>query len=641
MITKETIDRIFETVRIEEVVGDFVHLKKRGVNLLGVCPFHNEKTPSFTVSPIKGIYKCFGCGKAGNSVNFIMEHEKLSYPEALRYLAQKYNIELEEDYTLTEEDQLRHGKRESLLILNDYAKKYFIDLLWNTEEGKNIGLSYFKERGFREDSIKKFELGYSINEWDHLTKKAIAEGYVEEFLEETGLSIRNEQKHSLYDRFRGRVLFPVHNLTGRVVAFGGRILKTDPKNPKYVNSPESEIYHKSSILYGAYFAKKSIREQDNCYLVEGYTDVISLHQSGIENVVASSGTSLTTEQIRLISRFTKNITILYDGDPAGIKASLRGIEMILEEGLNVKVVLFPEGHDPDSYVREVGGTLFENYIKENQKDFILFKASLLLEEVKNDPIRKADLIREMVETIAKIPDNIKASLFIKECSSLMDIEERILFSELNNIKVKKIRKENKLKDVVLPDQELAHVIKEPAINKQDEHQEYEIIRLLFTYGSYTNWHREMPELTVAEYIIEQLNTDNIEFHNVLYKEIIDLYKTELNNKNHFHEHYFTNHERNDIRELAATILVSPHTLSDNWITHDIIVPQETQRLKASIISAINHLKMKKILRLIEENKENLKTITTEEEVLKYQEIHQHLTELKMQLSREMGTVIPK
>ncbi|RZK88372.1 MAG: DNA primase, partial [Pedobacter sp.] len=411
MIIRETIDKIMETARIEEVVGDFVHLKKRGTSLIGNCPFHGEKTPSFHVSVNKGIYKCFGCGKGGDSVRFIMDHEKYSYPEALKFLANKYNIEVEETVESVQDVEAQNA-RESLYIVSAFAANFFEDQLWNGSEGKAIGLSYFKERGFREDIIKKFNLGYSPDVWDALTLDAVKNKHTEEYLEKTGLAIRND-KGKLYDRFRGRVMFPIHNFTGRVIGFGGRTLKTDKNVPKYVNSPESDIYHKSNVLYGLFHAKKAIRDLDNCYLVEGYADVLSVHQANIENVVASSGTSLTIEQIRLIGRFTQNVTILYDGDAAGIKASLRGLDMILEEGLNVKVVSFPQGDDPDSYMHKVGAGAFKTYVEENRKDFILYKANILLADAGNDPIKRAGIIRDIVESIAKIPDNIKASVFIR------------------------------------------------------------------------------------------------------------------------------------------------------------------------------------------------------------------------------------
>src|SRR5476651_1861820 len=422
MITKSTIDRIMEATDIVEVIGEFVQLKKRGANYVGLSPFANERTPSFTVSPAKGIFKDFSTGKGGSAVTFLMELEKFSYPEALKWLAKKYGIEVEETVEAPENREAENH-RESLLIVTGYASKFFQDSMWETNDGKAIALSYYRERGFTDATIRKFELGYSPDQWEAFSSLAIRDGYKQEYLEETGLSVKRENG-TLYDRYRGRVMFPIHNFTGRVIAFGGRTLKTDKAVPKYVNSPESEIYHKSNVLYGLFHAKKAISEQDNCFLVEGYADVISVHQSGIENVVASSGTSLTVEQIRLIGRLTKNITILYDGDAAVIKASLRGLDMILEEGLNVKVVLFPDGHDPDSYVRLVGTNAFKTHIDKNKKDFILYKADTLLKDAGNDPIKKAGVIREIVESVAKIPDSIKASVFIKDCSYLLQIDER-------------------------------------------------------------------------------------------------------------------------------------------------------------------------------------------------------------------------
>src|SRR5476651_1258397 len=439
MISKSTIDRIMEATDIVEVIGEFVQLKKRGANYVGLSPFANERTPSFTVSPAKGIFKAFSSGKGGSAITFLMALEKFTYPEALKWLAKKYSIEVEETVE-TIENKEEENRRESLMIVSAFAAKFFHESLLETDEGKAIGLSYFKERGFTADTINKFELGYSPDQWEAFTGQAIKEGYQQEFLIDSGLSVKRDNGN-LYDRYRGRVIFPIHSFTGRVIAFGGRTLKSDKNVPKYVNSPESEIYHKSNVLYGLFFAKKSIRDLDNCYLVEGYADVLSVHQAGIENVVASSGTSLTVEQIRLIGRLTQNITILYDGDAAGIKASLRGLDMILEEGLNVKVVLFPDGDDPDSYVRKVGTAAFKNHIEKNKKDFILYKTDMLLSEAGNDPIKKSEVIREIVESIAKIPDSIKASVFIKECSHQLQIDERALLSELNKMRLAKARKD--------------------------------------------------------------------------------------------------------------------------------------------------------------------------------------------------------
>ncbi|MGO1788574.1 MAG: DNA primase, partial [Sphingobacterium sp.] len=428
MIKKETIDKVLDAARIEEVVGDFVELKKRGTSLIGNCPFHNEKTPSFHVSVAKGIYKCFGCGVGGDALKFVMEHEKYAYPEAIRFLADKYHIHVDE-VERSPAQLAAQDKRESLFVLNGWAGKHFRNELSQTELGKSIGLSYFRERGYPDHIIEKFELGYSADAWTALVDAAEKEGFSKEYLVEVGLAVQRDDQ-SLYDRFRGRVIFPIHNLTGRVVGFGGRTLKTDKKVPKYVNSPESDIYHKSNVLYGLHLAKRAIAEKDVCYLVEGYADVLSCHQAGVENVVSSSGTSLTPGQIKLIARYSKNVVILYDGDEAGIKASLRGTDMLLEEGLNVKVLLFPDGNDPDSYVQKFGAAAFKEYLDKQQEDFVFYKTNILLRDAGEDPIKRAEVIREIVSSIALIPDEIKVSVYLKRCSTLLDIEERVLLTEL-------------------------------------------------------------------------------------------------------------------------------------------------------------------------------------------------------------------
>ena len=431
MIDQHTIDRIIDAANIVEVVSDFVTLRRRGANYVGLCPFHDEKPPSFSVSPARGICKCFSCGKGGNSVHFIMEHEQVSYYEALKYLARKYNIEIQERQ-LSEEEKQRKTDRESMLIVNDFAQKFFATNLLENAEGRSIGLSYFRERGFGEDIIKKFGLGYSPDKRDALAQEAVRKGYKKDYLVKTGLCIESQQG-SLYDRYKGRVIFPIHSLSGKVIAFGGRILKKDEKAAKYVNSPESEVYHKSDVLYGIYHAKQAIVKNDFCYLVEGYTDVLSMHQAGIENVVASSGTSLTPGQIRLIHRFTNNITVLYDGDAAGIKASLRGIDLILQEGLNIKVVLLPDGDDPDSFSKKQSAADFTAYIRAHETDFIRFKTNLLLEGAGNDPIKRATLIGDIVRTIAIVPDNILRSIYVQDCARLLSVDEKMLMREVNNI----------------------------------------------------------------------------------------------------------------------------------------------------------------------------------------------------------------
>lgn len=665
MINHDTITKIMETVRIEEVVGDFVSLKKRGTSLIGNCPFHNEKTPSFHVSVAKGIYKCFGCGKGGDSVHFIMDHEKYSYPEALKFLAQKYNIEVEETVQSPQNIEAQNA-RESLYIVSEYAAGYFANEMWTGEQGRAIGLSYFKERGFREDIVKKFQLGYSPDVWDALIQSAVAAGHKEEYLEKTGLSIRND-KGKLYDRFRGRVMFPIHNFTGRVIGFGGRTLKTDKNVPKYVNSPESDIYHKSNVLYGLYHAKKAIRDTDNCYLVEGYADVLAVHQAGIENVVASSGTSLTTEQIRLIGRFSQNVTILYDGDAAGIKASLRGLDMILEEGLNVKVVLFPDGHDPDSYMHHVGSGEFKKYIENNRKDFILYKASILLKEAGTDPIKRAGIIRDIVESIAKIPDDIKASIFIRECSGLLQVEERILLSELNKIRVAKFKKsgsgsqgqgfssfqqQNQGQNQYQPypdgppdnlfenPDSASEFVEAPVAEENDLLQEQEIIRLLLAYGhELVSWDK-IDNMYIGSFIMQ--NLADVSFQDELCKKVIDTYRDEIENGHLPVASQFINNEDRKIAELAITLSTSPYSLSENWYNkHNIYVRDESINLKATILGGLYHLKKGKVARMLMDIAKELKTETdpVNQEILMQRFIF--IKGVEKEISKFLGTVILK
>ena len=646
-----------DAARIEEVVGDFVTLKKRGTSMIGNCPFHNEKTPSFHVSVTKGIYKCFGCGKGGDSVRFIMDHEKYSYPEALKFLAVKYNIEVEETIE-TPQDVEAQNARESLYIVSQYAGQYFANELWTGQEGRAVGLSYFKERGFREDILKKFEVGYSPDVWDALIQQATGAGHKEEFLERTGLAIRND-KGKLYDRFRGRVMFPIHNFTGRVIGFGGRTLKTDKNVPKYVNSPESDIYHKSNVLYGLFHAKKAIRDLDNCYLVEGYADVLATHQAGIENVVASSGTSLTTEQIRLIGRFTQNVTILYDGDAAGIKASLRGLDMILEEGLNVKVVNFPDGHDPDSYMHSVGAGAFKHYIENNRKDFILYKANTLLKEAGNDPIKRAGIIRDIVESIAKIPDDIKAAVFIRECSGLLQVEERILLSELNKMRAAKHKKAGQSSgqgssssyrsapadpyqpegppDNLFDDQEPGG---ETNTVDNDKLQEEEIVRLLLSYGhELVSWDN-IDNMYIGSFIMQNLS--DVTFQDEVCKQVIQHYKEEIENGHLPTANQFIKSEDRQIADLAITLSTSPYTLSENWYNkHQIYVRDETVNLKATILGGLFHLKKRKVdrilLDLLKEIKEE--TDVANQEILMSR--YAYIKNVEKEISRFLGSVILK
>jgi DNA primase len=640
MITKPTIDRIMEATDIVEVIGEFVQLKKRGANYVGLSPFANERTPSFTVSPAKGIFKDFSSGKGGSAVTFLMELEKFTYPEALKWLAKKYSIEVEETVESTENKE-EENHRESLMIVSGYAAKFFHESLLETEEGKNIGLSYFKERGFSNDTIKKFELGYSPDQWEAFTGQALKEGYQQQFLEESGLSVKRDNG-SLYDRYRGRVMFPIHSFTGRVIAFGGRTLKSDKNVPKYVNSPESEIYHKSNILYGLYFAKKAIREEDNCYLVEGYADVLSVHQAGIENVVASSGTSLTVEQIKLISRFTQNITILYDGDAAGIKASLRGLDMILEQGLNVKVVLFPDGHDPDSYVHSFGTNGFKKHIAENKKDFILYKTDLLLKEAGNDPIKKAEVIREIVESVAKIPDSIKASVFIKECSYLLQIDERALLSELNKMRMAKARKDSQ-QQISRPapaDEPQFFDEQEIKAEKDESNQEKEIIRLLLLYGNRVIDWDGIANTYIGPFMIAELS--DVDFESPPCKKFAEIYRREVENGVLPDEQYFIHYADKDIVDLTVNQIATKYTLSENWYEmHKILVNDEQANMKATILGAIFHLKKQKVGKILEGLRKELQktSVEADQEILLNQ--YMHMKKVEKTISDYLGSVILK
>lgn len=640
MIPKDTVDKIIETSRIEEVVGDFVSLKRRGTSMIGLCPFHNEKTPSFHVSVGKGIFKCFGCGQGGDSVRFIMEHEKATYPEALRYLANKYSIEIAEVEN-TPEEQAVNDRRESLHIVSAWAARFFQQQMLETDEGKSIGLSYFKERGFRDDIIKKFELGYSPDVWDALTQNGLNEGYNIQFLEETGLTIRKEND-KFYDRFRGRVMFPIHSFTGRVIGFGGRTLKTDKAVPKYVNSPESDIYHKSNVLYGLFFAKKSMRDEDNCYLVEGYSDVLSVHQAGIENVVASSGTSLTIEQIRMIGRFTKNITILYDGDDAGIKASLRGLDMILEEGLNVKIVLFPDGDDPDSYVQKFGSAAFKSHIEGSKKDFILFKTSILLKDAGNDLIKRAGIIREVVESIAKIPDGIKASVFVRECSSLLQIEERVLISELNKIRLGKLKKDTNFNPQQVqpePAQDL-DILEQTGISDTDEAQEKEIVRLLLNYGHELVHWDDITDTYIAPYIIS--NLADVTFEHPLCIQIIEEYKKQLENGDLPSEQDFIKNSDHQIADLAIAMVSSPYILSENWYAkRKIYVKNEAENLRSTILGGIFHLKKRKVDRILRKIRDEIQAEQDADNQAILMRRYMQVKEVEKGISLFLGSVILK
>lgn len=646
MIPKETVDRIFDTARIDEVVGEFVSLKKRGTNMIGLCPFHNEKTPSFNVSPSRGIYKCFGCGKGGNSVNFVMEHEHLSYPEALRWLAKKYNIEIEEEEQ-SPEQAARDNERESLYIVSSFAQKHYTHNLHETEEGKAIGLSYFRERGFRPEIIEKFQLGYSPDTWRDLTDAALAAGYKLEYLVKAGLTIHKQEedgREKSFDRFKGRVIFPVHNASGRIIAFGGRTLKTDKSIAKYINSPETEIYHKTNVLYGLFFAKKQMIAEDVCYLVEGYTDVISMHQAGIENVVASSGTSLTVEQIRLIRRYTNNITILYDGDPAGIKASFRGIDLILEEGMNVRVLLFPDNDDPDSYSKKVSSEELKDFIRKNTKDFIRFKTELLSQDVAGDPIKKAALIRDIVESIALIPDAITRSVFVKDCSRILDIEEQTLLNELNKQRRKLFEKKRSdsakqesgesQANQFVPDI-VARPDEKPALDEQTgtEYQEREIVRLLLNYAQQpvkaeTEDEEGKPleiEVSFAEFILNELEHDQISFAHLIYNRILDEYRSHVNQGNVPDLNYFVNLPEKEISQASIDLVTIPYQLSD-WEKHFIYVQTENMILRQAALHAVHSLKLRSIELMIREKHKMIREL---EDGQKFEELLNVLSEIKV------------
>ena len=648
MITRETIDNIISAVKIEEVIGDFINLRRRGVNLLGLCPFHNEKTPSFTVSPSKGIYKCFGCGKAGNAVGFIMEHEHFTYPEALRYLARKYHIDIEEEEQSPEQIQ-EAGEKESLFNLNEFARKYFSSVLFNTEEGKAVGLSYFLERGIREDIIKKFHLGFSPEQWNAFSEHAIMEGYKKEMLLKTGLALEKDGR--LYDRFHSRVIFPIHSASGRTLGFGGRILTSDKSHPKYVNSPESEIYNKSKTLYGIYFARNAIAHKDNCYLVEGYTDVISLHQAGIENVVASSGTSLTTDQVRMIQRYTSNITILYDGDPAGIKASFRGIDMVLEQGMNVRIVLFPDNEDPDSYARKHHPVETEKFITGNAVNFISFKTRLLLDETKNDPVKKAGLIKDIVASISFIPDAITRTLFIRECADLMTVSEQVLVNEMNKIRRGRLNKELQAQSRA-DDIPMLEVI--PLSQPETEidtssagSQEKEIMRLLLLYGTdivkidQPDENNDMVKIpvTVADYMVHDIRRDELGFDNRVYADIFEEYKTGLDMDQIPERSYFLGHEEKEIAYAAVDLIFTPYELSQNWLKHNVMTDTEEGSLLVRLDYALLSFKARKIDLIIAELQKKLHGNDSAEDVKFIQARWKVLKAKSVEIHRKLNRIV--
>ena len=663
MIVQRTIQEIMDAARIEDVVGDFVTLKRRGANLLGLCPFHNEKTPSFNVNPTRNIFKCFGCGKGGDPITFVMEHENIGYPEALRYIAKKYNIAIEETEVskeYLEEKQLN----DSLFLVNERALKFFQDQLFETDKGKSIGLQYFKERGFREETIRKWGLGFAPESRDSLTKTLTTEKYSIDLLRRLGLTSKQYEQ----DFFRNRVMFTIHGMTGKPIAFAGRIMQKDANAPKYINSPETDIYVKNRVLYGLFHAKKAIQQADETILVEGYTDVISLNQSGIENVVASSGTSLTTEQIRLIKRFTPNIKIIYDGDAAGVKAALRGLDMVLEEDMNVKIVLLPNKEDPDSYVRSVGATAFQEYINKEAKDFILFKTQLLVEEAANDPIKKSKLIKDIVASIAKIPDPVKRQLYLRECAALMRVEEAILIGETGKLVRKSL--EDKKKGTAAPSSASASsgfagvsdemsqptdnqlVIEETFSEKRqniagsDEFQEKDIIRILIESGG--EIFDKDHNVTVAAFVISNIEDVLEHFDNRMYYRIVTETLSVIQKGTPLSTQYFLSHSVKEIRELSASILSTPYEYSDNWIAK-FNRPLETQEtpiknfLKDSE-QALKRFKLRKIIKLCDQNQDIIRKSSDSGDMstmMKHLKIQQKLLEMRNSLATELNTVILK
>jgi DNA primase len=657
LIRKETVDQIINQADIVEVVGDYVTLKKKGQNMWAPCPFHNEKSPSFSVAPAKGIYKCFGCGKAGNSVQFIMDVEGISYVEALKYLAKKYGIFIEEEAPSEERLKVQHD-RDSQFILSDFAKEFYQDILLNHEQGKSIGLPYLLERGISLPTIKKFELGFSLESWDGFTKAAKEKGFQDKFLEATGLTIFKEGK--TYDRFRARVMFPIQNVSGRTIGFGARTLKSNDKStPKYLNSPESEIYHKSDVLYGMFQAKQAIRMADVCYMTEGYLDVISLHQGGIENVVASSGTSLTENQIKLIGRYTKNITVLYDGDAAGIKASLRGIDLILEAGLNVNVVTFPQGEDPDSYIRKVGDNAFKEYLEAETRDFISFKTELFAREAKDNPVKKAEAIREIVQSIAKIPDSIKRSVFLQRCSDLFGIDEQVLISEYNKIALQDHKKghsqqaslpqTSKSNFAPLDEFDLATLEAEAEAaafeTEEDEvdaeikllhRYEREILRLLINYSDQTLSEGQK----LAHYLFEQL--EDLEFKTPVFAQLLKISEVRLNSGVQNLAEYFIREESDEkIKREAIDLLTQKYELSEHWETHQIFVPKEVDLLQYAADTSILRLKWRNVQGMIKENQEQLQTVKDTEEMMKLLQVFKALKNFELEIAGALGIVVSR
>ncbi|OUJ74284.1 DNA primase [Hymenobacter crusticola] len=680
-IPKETVDQIIHLADIVEVVGDFVTLKRKGQNMWACCPFHHEKSPSFSVAPAKGLYKCFGCGKAGGVIQFIMDIEGTSYVEALKYLAKKYGVEIQEEEK-TPEEQLIQNDKDSQYIVSNWAKDHYHKLLTDTDEGQSIGLSYLRQRGLNQQTIKTFELGYSLDQWDDLLKSAEKAGFERKYLEKTGLAIERKDDQGKdtgrrYDRFRGRVMFPIHNISGRVIGFGARTLKANDKSAKYLNSPESDIYHKSDVLYGLYQARQAIRNEEVCYLVEGYLDVLSLHQGGIRNVVASSGTSLTESQIRLIGRYTDNVTVLYDGDAAGIRASLRGIDLILEGGLNVRVVLFPDGDDPDSYIRKVGDQRFKEYLDSSSQDFISFKTNLVAKEAAHDPVKKAEAIREVLQSIAKVPDPIKRQVFLQQTSGTFGIDEQVLITEYNKLVKNSSGKAaggtppSSSNTAARPASSPAPTRGpqfQPELSPEDEAAMYgateelfgpsaadataadpdaepvpdvlqacerEVVRLLLLYAAQPL----AEDISVAQYLFSQL--DETPIRTPIYADMLHLCRQEMEQGRWPEVRTFIQHGRGDIRSLVSDLATEKYELSPNWSTHQIYVPRELDQLQQACDNAILRLNKVNVQRELSARLDSLREPLDEETLMETLHAVKLLKQMDDQLGNMLGTVIPR
>ena len=638
MISQDTIQQITNRIDIVEIVGEFVKLKKRGANYLGNCPFHNEKSPSFTVSPSKEIYKCFGCGKSGNAIGFIMEHEKYSYVEALKWIAARYNIQIEETEVSPEIKQ-QQQVAESLFVLNSFAQKHLSNNLFNTEEGKSVGLSYLQHRGFREDILQKFLIGYNLEARDDLTKAFIQNQFNLEFAQKASLvTLRNDEP---VDNYRGRITFPIHNQSGKIIGFGARIIKSNDKAPKYINTQENEIYSKSKVLYGLYFARQAINKFDECLLVEGYTDVVSLHQAGIENVVASGGTSLTPDQLRLIRKHTNNLTIIYDGDSAGVAAALRGLDKALEEGLNVKLVLIPDNEDPDSYVKKIGASPFRDFIEQNKKDFIIFQLEVMLQQAGNDTAKRSAVVNQVAETLSKFQraeDFVKQQDYIRQCSTMLHIDETGLTNLVNKIKRDKLVKEENKQSQAIPivpvDEENKQLDDTSSLLLNDEYQERDLLRVLLEHGL-LQWDEEK---TMAEYIFEELESYSIDNSDL--ELLLTIYKDQYYNGLQPGAKTLLYHENEMIRKLVINLTMQQYELSPNWdkkLEGMNINNRDISR--QDVIMSLNYFKLRKLKRMFDENQHDIQNAKTFEEQMTFIKIHKGLKDEEQKITKELGTVI--